>query len=139
MADPANIKGVDKLVAKLRQLAATAKKDADVSVSVGYTQGYGVYVHENLEAHHPVGEAKFLERPMIAMRDELKNTIVTAIRSGKKLGQALMLAGLKLQRASQKRVPVDTGALKGSAFTRLNNSAAGPTGEASPQEAPSTS
>lgn len=27
--------------------------------------GYAVIVHEDLEAHHPVGEAKFLERPLL--------------------------------------------------------------------------
>lgn len=26
--------------------------------------GYAVYVHEDLDAHHPVGQAKFLEQPL---------------------------------------------------------------------------
>src|SRR3990167_2541856 len=29
----------------------------------GPSAGYAVYVHENLHAHHPVGQAKFLETP----------------------------------------------------------------------------
>jgi hypothetical protein len=28
--------------------------------------GYGLYVHENLDAHHKVGQAKFLEQPFRA-------------------------------------------------------------------------
>ena len=36
------------------------------------------------------------------------------------LEKGLVLAGLRLQRDSQKLVPVDTGNLKGSAFTRLD-------------------
>jgi hypothetical protein len=30
---------------------------------------YAVYVHENLTARHPVGEAKFLERPVLEWAD----------------------------------------------------------------------
>jgi hypothetical protein len=28
---------------------------------IGCTAEYAIYVHENLEAHHPTGQAKFLE------------------------------------------------------------------------------
>lgn len=37
-----------------------------VTVNCGFggaAASYAVYVHENLEAHHPVGQAKFLEEP----------------------------------------------------------------------------
>jgi hypothetical protein len=30
----------------------------------GASAPYALYVHENLEAHHPVGQAKFLETPV---------------------------------------------------------------------------
>lgn len=54
-----------------------AKEDGFLEVLIGYggpaakinpktlelTDGYALYVHENLEAHHPVGTAKFLELP----------------------------------------------------------------------------
>jgi hypothetical protein len=33
----------------------------NISVELSYGTDYAVYVHENLEAHHPVGQAKFLE------------------------------------------------------------------------------
>lgn len=33
-------------------------------VVVGFEEEYAIYVHENLEAHHPVGQAKFLEQPL---------------------------------------------------------------------------
>lgn len=32
------------------------------SVEVGVSQSYGIFVHERTELHHPVGEAKFLEK-----------------------------------------------------------------------------
>jgi hypothetical protein len=31
-------------------------------VEIGFSQNYALYVHEDLEAHHTVGEAKFLEK-----------------------------------------------------------------------------
>lgn len=34
-----------------------------VNVEVGFTQSYGIYVHEDPNAHHPVGQYKFLEQP----------------------------------------------------------------------------
>ena len=39
-----------------------------VSVTLGFgnnSVAYAVYVHENLTARHPVGEAKYLERPLL--------------------------------------------------------------------------
>lgn len=71
----------------------------------------------------PQGKAqpKFLEAPA----RELSNNgtfgamICTALQRGKTIATALLLCGLRLQRESQQRVPVDTGNLKASAFTRL--------------------
>lgn len=49
----------------LRSSAFTgAESGSNPSVIVGFTEEYAVYVHENLEAHHPVGQAKFLEQPL---------------------------------------------------------------------------
>lgn len=73
-----------------------------------------------MEAHHTVGQAKFLEQPARAMSAQLSETVVGALRSGKTMAQALLLAGLKLQAASQRLCPVDTGNLRASAFTRLD-------------------
>lgn len=112
----AKITGVEAVRAALR---ARLKKGFGASVIVGYTQAYAIYVHENLEAHHPVGQAKFLEQPAREEADKLGEIVATAVKKGSTLPEALLLAGLYLQRASQLLVPVDTGALKGSAFTRL--------------------
>ncbi len=50
-------------------LRASAFTEADrqgenPSVIVGFEEEYAIYVHENLEAHHDVGQAKFLEQPL---------------------------------------------------------------------------
>lgn len=140
MADLGKIKGLDSLVAKLRAKAAKEKKDGDVAVVVGYTQNYAVYVHEDLTKAHGAAfnvkhaaeiasgeehtrgadqQAKFLERPARENRQEYAAIVEDALKKGKTLAQALLLAGLKLQRDSQQLVPIDTGLLRASAFTRL--------------------
>ena len=35
-----------------------------ISVLSGFSIEYAIYVHENLEAHHNIGKAKFFEDPM---------------------------------------------------------------------------
>lgn len=115
----AEITGLKKLVAQLQAKAAKAAKE-QASVKVGYQAQYAGPVHEDLEAKHPNGgEAKFLEKPARTMQQELADGIKDDFRRGKTMGQALLIAGLKLQRASQELVPVDTGNLRASAFTEL--------------------
>lgn len=111
------VTGSEKAIAQIKEQAAKYSKET-VSVLVGYTQNYGVYVHENLQAKHPIGKAKFLEDPARRMAKELGAMIGKSLKKGTPPVTALVLAGLRLQRASQKEVPVDTGALKNSAFTR---------------------
>jgi len=48
---------------------------------------------------------------------ETRNTIVKAIKGGASLINALLTAGRRVQRESQKIVPVDLTNLKGSAYT----------------------
>lgn len=112
-----SIEGVKAVIEKLRK-KREAHKDGRVSVVVGYTQQYAIYVHENLTAHHPVGQAKYLEQPFRMMQDEIAEIVADLLKQGKTMEQALLVAGLRLQRESQLLCPVDTGALKASAFTR---------------------
>lgn len=114
----AKVERVDKVVAALRK---RARGLSSPSVTVSYSQAYAVYVHEDLQAFHPVGQAKFLEQPARELAPELARIVVTAMRRGVSLAQSLLLAGLRLQRESQQRCPVDTGALRASAATRLDH------------------
>lgn len=140
------IEGLSKLVSKLQKMAAKAKGE-NASVIVGYTAAYALYVHEAVGEKlrglprspevdkkgnpkpargyywDPQGRAqsKFLEEPARTLQPELAQIVQKALMQGKTLSQALLLAGLRLQRESQLRCPVDTGNLKASAFTRLEN------------------
>lgn len=113
----AQITKVEAVIAALRKKALLATGSS--AVRVGYTQSYAIYVHENLASFHPVGQAKYLEQPMRQLKNEFPKIIKQAMSRGASLAQGLLLAGMRLQRESQQLVPVDTGVLKGSAFTRL--------------------
>ena len=128
------IEGLERVISALRAKAAKSRKDSQASVLVGYTAAYALYVHESMEPKH-LGEPrpsglgkfwgpslygpKFLEGPARQFRGELAKIARTALQAGRTMAEALLLAGLRLQRESQKRVPVEYGNLRASAFTRL--------------------
>lgn len=100
---------------KLRKYCQDHKGNNRVSVVVGYSQSYALEVHERTDVQHKVGQAKYLEEA--ARVNEA--AIVDSIRKStkEKLPEALLKGGLLIQRESQLLVPVDTSALKASAFT----------------------
>lgn len=118
----AAVEGLSKLISQLTERASKSKQEDDVSCVVGFTQKYALVVHENLQANHPTGQAKFLEQPARELGNDgtLAGIIKQVMQQGKPLSQGLLLAGLRLQREAQLLCPVDTGALKASAFTRLD-------------------
>lgn len=105
------------------------------SVVVGFSSAVALFVHENVQARNiglnvprksgigvywgPHGGPKFLEGPAREMADELAGVVREALARGVPLPQALLLAGYVLQREAMERVPVEHGALRASAFTRL--------------------
>ena len=110
------VERIKTVKAKLRSMA----DDYDFEVVTGYTANYALFVHEMVEIPHKVGQAKFLEQPARELSNDgtLRNIIRKAVRSGQSLPTGATLAALRIQRESQQLVPVDTGNLKGSAFTR---------------------
>ena len=124
MANVNAVKGLEELVARFRAKAATSIKDTNFSVVVGNTASYAIFVHEDLQAHHFVGQAKFLEQPFREYAGEMTEIVRKALRAGRTLPQAVLLAGLKLQREAQLLTPVDTSMLKNSFFTRIESGTA---------------
>lgn len=109
----------DSVLNKLKLKVAKAVKSGNrASVVVGYTQNYALAVHEILDRRHPVGKALYLTDPFNDMKSIVGKLVQAYMKQGKTLREALLLVGLELQSQSQEEVPVDTGALKGSAFTR---------------------
>lgn len=143
------LQGAEQLIAKLKKNLAIARQDPNPEVTVGYTAAYALYVHEydpnrkssrakapnkseskakakgekgQKKKHKPwdTGQPKFLEQPARELRPELMEIVKVSVANGATLRQALIMAGLRLQRESQKLCPVDTGNLKNSAFTRAS-------------------
>lgn len=112
------------MAAKIQALSEQLGQPVRVSVKVGYTQNYAIYVHENRTARHKVGKAGYLLDPFRREQRTMTRIIVNACKKGMQLEQGLLLAGLHLQRLSQLEVPVDTSALKNSAFTRKEETGA---------------
>jgi len=54
----------------------------EIEVEVGFTQDYGVYVHENVGANFTVGQAKFLEQPSRTLATRLGSVIAASMKSG---------------------------------------------------------
>lgn len=57
----------------LKASAYTQNKGA--GVEVGFTADYAIYVHENEEAYHARGEAKFLEKALIENKSKILEII----------------------------------------------------------------
>lgn len=129
-------KWLNPWVRQLRDRAAQAQKEAHNSAVVGYDQRYALYVHEDLTMRHPRGgQAKFLTAPVYQYRDEIHEEIKKYMekRISKRKGtaasikdpvftQALLRGAMFIRKMSLPLVPVDTGALKASAFTAVEQS-----------------
>jgi len=129
------IEGLENLKKNLDRLATKAKVDTAQSVVTGYRGvAYAVYVHENMEMKlkgqpRPSGRGKywdppgsgpkFLENPAREMSNsgELNRIVAAKYRETGLVIEGLKAAGLLIQAESQRRVPVEFGTLKGSAFT----------------------
>ncbi len=114
----AKVEGIKELYKTIDRMVD--KHTGPKSVSVGYTVAYAMPVHENMTAYHKRGQAKFLEQPARTFRKVMQEIIIKGLKRGLLMIDCLVLAGLRLQRESQKLVPIDTGALRNSAFTRKN-------------------
>lgn len=55
------------------------RKDSSGKKLASYDVGYAVFVHENLEAHHEVGQAKYLEQPYNERKPGMQSRIATRI------------------------------------------------------------
>ena len=116
------MKGIEQLKSTFsRRTAKLAGRNPSkvTGVTVGYDAYYAIYVHENLKAFHANGQAKFLVNALMAKRAEGLKRVKQMLAANLTIGQALYAFGKMVEIESRKRVPVKTGALRASAFTRL--------------------
>ena len=113
------IEGKDAILRSITAKAAAAK-NANLKLVVGYEAEYAVHVHERLDLYHePPTQAKFLEQPGRELAFRMGKKIADLMKAGVPMKKAMLEAGMMLQEASQKIVPIDTGNLRASAFTRV--------------------
>lgn len=110
-------RGREKLKQQLKARSLKGKKQ--LTVRFGYAAQYAIYVHENLEAFHPIGNAKFLEGPIRRYRGEMAKIIKQKLLQKRSLEDALTAALEFLREKSQDEVPIDTGFLHDSWFARV--------------------
>ena len=111
--------GVETLVRKLEGLATKSRKDASLSVKVVYLAPYSTFVHEDMQAVHQNGRAKFLSTPARENRQKYADIVTRKIKNHRSWAEALTVAGQTLLKDSQELVPVLTGTLKASGVVML--------------------
>lgn len=65
------------------RLRSTHSVTADPSRTgwvIGFGTDYAIYVHEDMEARHPVGNAKFLERPFVSALSGMLERVTSHVR-----------------------------------------------------------
>jgi hypothetical protein len=112
------VEGVPKLIRQFRELSGNARRAGQARIVVGYSAPYAIYVHENLNAYHPIGQAKFLEGPARRLAPLLARIVRDQMKRGASLDDAEYAAAQHLLKESQAVTPVDTGALRKSGFVR---------------------
>lgn len=70
---------VDKDFLRPGHYLATGGDNKNPIVEVGTTASYSIYVHENMENHHPVGQAKFLESAIKDTQGQVLEIIKKAV------------------------------------------------------------
>lgn len=117
---PAETTGFPELIKRIKRMRTKDKLTGDkLEIVIGYKAPYAVYVHENLEAYHPVGQAKFLEVAIRRLAPVLRDMVVSKVRAKVSLRDALMQAAQYLLQESKKLVPVKTGLLRDSGFVEV--------------------
>lgn len=52
----------------------------DDGVAFGYSEDYALEVHEDLDAYHDDGQAKFLEQPYNEMKPSIASTLIEVVK-----------------------------------------------------------
>lgn len=105
---------------KLKKYCQDNKGPDELIVVVGFSQEYAWEQHERTDFNHKVGQAKYLETAARNSENELR-AATSRSKTPEDLKNNMLRTGLLIQRRSQELCPVDTGALKASAFTTVQD------------------
>jgi hypothetical protein len=113
------VAGTDVIYARMRAEGRKIGAILEPTFIIGYSAPYAIYVHEDLEARHITGQAKFIEKVVREKGGELYMQIAAGVINRELWIDVLTRAAEWLLAESKKLVPVDTGALKDSGFYNL--------------------
>lgn len=85
----------------------------------GPAADYAVIVHENLEAHHPVGEAEYVKREILEREPHFTSDLASRQAEGVPTAMAVQEIGEIYLGGMKGRTPVKTGALRESGVFTL--------------------
>jgi hypothetical protein len=111
--------GVDEFCRSLLLRAKEAKRTWQAQAEVVFTAPYAVHVHEDMEAQHAVGQAKFLEQPIREHGRELKRQVRDAVARGEDFADASLAAAEELLEYAKELCPVRRGFLRDSGSARV--------------------
>jgi hypothetical protein len=116
---PISIKAtnLNKVLAAIQAKSLKGRKQA--TAEVGFNAPHAIFVHENLQAAHKVGQAKFLTTAARQQAPAMRQVIRQELARKQGVETAVMRAARMLLAASTALVPVDTGFLRASGFARV--------------------
>ena len=117
---PDNRKQFEKIAHNLKQIRENTKRNTPITFAIIFTAVYAVYVHDDLEAIHKTGQAKFLEQPLRQYAKEITRRVKELLKQKRTLKQAILeIAQWFLENIVKPLVPVDTGNLRDSAIIKV--------------------
>lgn len=111
-----NVKGLESVLTEIRKRRSKAIGDGMAVTKVGFTADHAVPVHERLDVHHPIGQAKYLEQPLRTEEKPMADIVKKRLMARETLKSAQVSAAQHLIKVALPLVPVDTGELRSSWF-----------------------
>lgn len=109
------------LAMRFKRLENRFGKEKKVIAGVVFDAPYALKVHEDLEAFHSNGQAKYLEQPAREYREDMGRAVTNYVKNGYSLRQAIFYSLNILLRAAKELVPVKTGFLKSTGRVVVRN------------------
>lgn len=112
------IAGIDRVERELLEIAARLGGLGDLQVKWqfgGPAAPYALYVHEDIEAHHPRGGThSYLVRPLLEALPHMAADIASQVQAGATLPQAMLQTAEVVMMAMKETTPVEFGVLRDS-------------------------
>jgi hypothetical protein len=115
-----NKQAFTKVAHNIKRIKENTIRETPITFGISFLAPHAIHVHEDLEAHHEQGQAKFVEQPLRENASDLSKMVKQLVREGKTLRQAILItANWVLEEKIKPIVPVDTGELRDSGKVKV--------------------